>query len=172
VIVQFTSRAWWTTFHGVVLGTGFILALALILLALPQLREDLLTAEGAALRVLWLRRGVWLMVIVAWTTVAVGTWVVDPWFHLHQAGSPLYLLDARPHLTFWTDIVLEWKERLSWTAALVATGAAFMMVYWGDELLWNRRARTSVIALFAVAFTGALISGVIGMLLTKIVPVV
>ncbi len=171
MIVQFTSRAWWTTFHGVVLGTGFILALALMLLALPQLREELLTAEGAALRLLWLRRGVLVMIVVAWAAVAVGTWVVDPWYHLHQTGSPLFLLDARPHMTFWTDIVLEWKERISWTAAVVASGAGYMAVYWGDELLWNRRARTALVALFGIAFAGALVSGVIGMLLTKIVPV-
>ena len=172
MLVHFTYRAWWTTFHGIVLGTGFMLALGLVLLALPQLREELLTSEGATVRLLWLRRGILLLIAVAWAAVAVGTWVIDPWFHQHVPGSPLFLLDARPHMTFWTDLVLEWKERISWTAALVASGAGFMALYWGDELLWNRRARTSLVALFAVAFACAVASGVIGMLLTKIVPVV
>lgn len=172
MIVDFTSRAWWTTFHGVVLGTGLVLALALVLMALPQLREDWLTPEGAALRLLWLRRGVILMVVVAWAAVIIGTWVIDPWYHLHQPGSPLLLLEARPSMNFWTDLVLEWKERISWTAALVATAAAYMLVYLGDEVLWNRRARLTTLGLFAFAFGGAAASAVMGMLLTKIVPVI
>jgi len=171
VIVDFTSRAWWTTFHGVVLGTGFILTLALVLMVLPGLREDYLTPEGARRRLLWLRRGLITMAIVAWLAVIVGTWVIDPWYHLHQPGSPLELLLARPHLTFWTDQVMEWKERISWTAALLATAAAYMTVYYGDELLWNHRARSLMVTMFGGAFGAAVAAGIMGMLLTKVVPV-
>ena len=171
MLVPFTYRGWWITFHGVVLGGLFIVSLALVLMSLPQLRQEVLTPEGATVRLLWLRRGLLLMTVVAWSAVVVGTFVVDPWFHQHVAGSPLTLLEARPSLTFWTDIVLEWKERISWTAAIVASGGAYLATYYGDDLVWDRRARLLIVAVFAVAFAAALAAGAMGLLLTKIAPV-
>jgi len=171
VIVDFTYRGWWTTIHGVVLGGLFMLTLVLVLWELVQLRDEELTAAGAAARLRWLRRLLIATAVVSLVTVAVGTWVVDPWYHQHIAGSPLELLDARPRLTFWTDIVLEWKERISWTAALSACTAAFITVYFGDELLWHRRARRLMTAFFLASFAAALAAGVMGMLLTKVAPV-
>ena len=105
------------------------------------------------------------------TTAIVGTWVIDPWFHQHVVNSPLELLEARPKLTFWTDIVMEWKERISWTAALSACVAAYITIYYGDELLWHRRVRRLMVAFFLVSFGAALAAGAMGMLLTKIAPV-
>ena len=92
---------------------------------LPQAREGLLTPEAAAARLLWVRRGALFVTLIAWTTVVVGTFVVDPWFHQHVASSPLTLLEARPALAFWSDLVMEWKERISWTAALTASAGGF-----------------------------------------------
>jgi hypothetical protein len=171
VIVDFSYRGWWTTVHGVVLGGLFMLALVVVLWQLVQLRDEDLTAEGAAARLRWLRRALVFTAVISITTAVVGTWVVDPWFHQHVAGSPLLLLDARPKLTFWTDVVLEWKERVSWTAALCACAAAYITVYYGDELLWHSRVRRLMLAFFGVALGGALAAGAMGMLLTKIVPV-
>ena len=171
MIVEFTYRGWWTTFHGVVLGGLFTLALVIVLWELVQLREEDITDDGAAARLRLLRRALILTALVAWATVVVGTWVVDPWFHLHQATSPLELLEARPRLAFWQDLVMEWKERISWTSALAASAAAFMGAYYGDELRWNRRVRIGVVSLFVFALGAALAAGAMGMLLTKIAPV-
>ena len=171
MIVPFTYRGWWTTAHGVVLGGLFILSLALMVVFLPQTREELLTPEAAALRLLWIRRGALFVTIIAWTTVVVGTFVVDPWFHQHVAGSPLTLLEARPALTFWTDLVMEWKERIAWTAALTASAGGFLVKYYGGQLAWDRRARLLVEAVFVLALCAALAGGAMGLLLTKVTPV-
>jgi hypothetical protein len=172
MVVDLTSRAWWTTVHGVVLGGLLILSLGLVVLALSQLREESFTEEGLRRTLARLRLGMLGIVVVAWLAVILGTFVVDPWFHAHVPGSPLTILEARPHLVFWTDLVMEWKERISWISALVASVAAYLTWYYGDQLAWDRAARRLVVGAVSFAFVAAAAGGVMGLLLSKVTPVV
>jgi hypothetical protein len=62
---------------------------------------------------------------------------------------------------------MEWKEHVAWIAPMLATVAAFIVIYYRSDLLRNRTARLVAIALFSTAFVIAAIAGILGGLITK-----
>jgi hypothetical protein len=66
---------------------------------------------------------------------------------------------------------MEWKEHIAWIAPMLATAAAFMVLYYGRNLVADRRLRTIVLVLFIGAFATAAIAGLFGALITKAAPV-
>jgi hypothetical protein len=62
---------------------------------------------------------------------------------------------------------MEWKEHIAWIAPLLATAAAFIVLYYRADLIRNRTARLLAIWLFVAAFAIAAIAGILGALITK-----
>jgi hypothetical protein len=62
---------------------------------------------------------------------------------------------------------MEWKEHVAWIAPMLATVAAFIVIYYRSDLLRNRTARLLAITLFSAAFVIAAIAGILGGLITK-----
>ena len=62
---------------------------------------------------------------------------------------------------------MEWKEHIAWIAPLLATVAAFIVLYYRTDLARNRVARRLAIGLFITAFAIAAIAGALGALITK-----
>jgi hypothetical protein len=191
--MEFSSRETWTVIHGLVLGTLFLLAFAGGLAGLWSLRPGLMTTEGIKERMGRLYVGAWVMTAAAWGAVITGTWIVYPWYRIKLApvGDNAYAGCADAILPnascsprdflksnvsgdteMWHIFGMEWKEHVSWAAPILATAAAFLIVYYGPRLIARPWLRAAVIVMFVAAFAAALVGGAFGAFLNKIAPIV
>ncbi|HZA89226.1 MAG TPA: hypothetical protein VE401_03255 [Solirubrobacterales bacterium] len=165
--MELSTREFWALIHGLILGGLFLVAFAGGLAGLYSFRTELVTAEGVRERVRRLTIGFSTMAIVAWLTVVTGTWIVYPWYREDVPTSPRSELLANPDTENWHEFGMEWKEHVAWIAPMLATVAAFIVLYYRTDLLRNRTARLIAITLFVAAFTIAAVAGIFGALITK-----
>jgi hypothetical protein len=191
--MELNSRELWTVIHGLVLGTLFLLAFAGGMAGLWSLRPGLLTTAGIKERMTRLYVGVWVMAAAAWGAVITGTWIVYPWYrvNLSTVGEDAYAgcVDAiLPSATCsprdflksdvsgataeWHAFGMEWKEHVTWIAPILATAAAFLVVYYGPRLIARPWLRTAVIVMFVGAFAAAVVGGAFGAFLNKVAPII
>ncbi len=191
--MELSTRETWTVIHGLVLGTLFLLAFAGGLAGLWSLRPGLITAAGIKERMKRLYWGTWIMAVTAWLTVITGTWIVYPWYRvkLSPVGDNLYAgcegaivpgpsCSPRDFLKSnvsgataeWHGLGMEWKEHIGWAAPILATAAAFLIVYYGPRLIARPWLRAAVITLFVAAFAAAVVAGAFGAFLNKVAPVI
>jgi hypothetical protein len=170
--MSFTTREWWGLIHGMGLGALFLLSFAGGLAGLYSLRPALVTRAGVVERMRRLRIGVVLMAVVAWLTVITGTWVVYPWYREMNPGSPRSRLLADPKTEDWHQFGMEWKEHIAWISPILATAVAFIVVYYGTNLIRHDRVRRTAMTLFVMAFLFAAVAGAFGAFITKVAPVV
>jgi len=188
--MELTNREFWGLVHGMVLGAFFLLAFGGGLAELYGLRTRWNTDEGIVSRVRRLTVGYWVMAIAAWATVITGTWIVYPWYREKLAGDDLagcagleipspdkcsprdfLLSNVSGDTESWHEFGMEWKEHIAWIAPMLATAAAFLVLYYGADLVRNRMLRRLTIVLFVGAFAVAAIAGLFGALITKAAPV-
>lgn len=179
-----TEREFWAVIHGLILGSLFLLAFTGGLVGLWSLRAQLITAEGIRERVPRLRIWTAAMAVVAWLTVFTGTWIVYPWYRAAppdtidrtvQSGPleafPRYWLLASENTAQWHKFAMEWKEHVAWFAPILATVVAFVVVYYGAQLIRRPEWRWPLIILFTLAFVAAAVAGLFGAFITKAAPV-
>ena len=169
--MDLTNREFWALVHGVLLGGAFLLAVTGGLAGFYSLRPELLTAQGARERVRRLEWGTVAMAILTWLTVIVGTWIVYPWYREDTPDSPRSFLLENPDTADWHEFAMEWKEHIAWISPMLATAAAFMVLYYRDDLIRNTLAKRIAMGLFIAAFVVAVIAGLLGALITKKAPV-
>ena len=187
--MRLTNRETWTLIHGMIIGSAFLLAFAGGLAGLWSLRGELVTAAGIRERLFRLKVGVTSMAILAWATVLTGTWIVYPWYREKLAGdegagcvgqqtpgsecSPrdFLLSNSAGNTEDWHKFGMEWKEHIAWISPMLATAAALIVLYYGTDLVKNRKLRTLTLVLFVAAFAVAAIAGLFGALITKAAPV-
>jgi hypothetical protein len=176
--MQLTDREFWAVIHGLILGTLFLLAFSGGLAGLFSLKQAYLTSEGVQERTPRLLVGGWVMAIVAWLTVITGTWIVYPWYRApvpegvtNLADYPRNLLLANPNLSAWHTFGMEWKEHIAWIAPMLATSVAFVILYYGVQLVRRQELRWPLILFFTLAFGAAGIAGMFGAFITKAAPV-
>ena len=169
--MHLTDREWWGLIHGMDFGALFLLAFAGGLAGLYSLRTGLVTPHGVVERVRRLKIGVVAMAVAAWGTVLTGTWVVYPWYRDTATTSPRSTLLADPDTADWHHFGMEWKEHIAWLSPILATTVAFIVVYYGTNLIRHDRVRKTAIALFVLAFGFAAVAGTLGALITKVAPV-
>jgi hypothetical protein len=153
------------------LGAVFLLAFAGGLAELYSLRAGQITPAGVVNRMRRLRIGVMLMALAAWGTVITGTWVVYPWYRAPDKSSPRSILLANEDTKGWHEFAMEWKEHIAWLSPILATVVAFIVVYYGTNLIRHDRVRKTAITLFVLAFAFAAVAGTLGALITKVAPV-
>ncbi|HKZ29834.1 MAG TPA: hypothetical protein VJ482_09370 [Acidimicrobiia bacterium] len=191
--MELTSREGWTVVHGLVLGTVFLLTFGGGLAGLWSLRPGFITARGIKERMTRLYIGTSTMAVVAWLTVISGTWIVYPWYRAGLAGagddpyagctglalpsdtcSPRDFLKSNVSGTTetWHNFGMEWKEHIGWAAPILATAAAFLVIYYGPRLIARPWLRAAVIVMFVGAFAAAVVGGVFGAFLNKVAPIV
>ena len=186
--MHLTNRETWTLIHGMIFGALFLLAYAGGMAGLWSLRPQLVTPEGIRERAHRLVIGTTVMAIAAWATVITGTWIVYPWYREKLAGDDFagcqglqaptancspkdFLLSGQGGDTAnWHDFGMEWKEHLAWFAPILATVAAFLVVYYRTDLATNNRMRKLVIVILTLSFVTAGIAGLFGALITKAAP--
>ncbi len=169
--MSFTNREWWALIHGMVLGALFLLAFAGGLAGLYSLRPELVTSAGVVERMRRLKIGVVAMAVIAWLTVITGTWIVYPWYREETPGSAKSRLLARSSTADWHNFAMEWKEHIAWISPILATTVAFIVLYYGTNLIRHDRVRRTAILLFVLAFVFAGIAGALGAFITKVAPV-
>lgn len=169
--MELTNRETFTLLHGIIIGTLFLLAFAGGLAGLWSLRTELVTSAGITERIRRLTIGTTGMALLAWATVATGTWIVYPWYRDKSPDSAKSRLLADPSTADWHEFGMEWKEHIAWMSPMLATAAAFLVLYYRGGLARNRTARTITLVLFVGAFATAAIAGVFGALITKAAPV-
>jgi hypothetical protein len=169
--MHFTDREWWTLIHGMVFGAVFLLAFAGGLAELFSLRPGQLTARGVRERMVRLRIGTVAMAIAAWGTVITGTWIVYPWYRDPAPDSPKSTLLADPNTADWHEFGMEWKEHIAWLSPILATTVAFIVVYYGTNLIRRDRVRRTAMTLLVLSFVLAAVAGAFGAFITKAAPV-
>ena len=169
--MDLTNREFWALVHGVLLGGAFLLAFTGGLAGFYSLRPELLTAQGVRERIRRLEWGTVAMAILTWLTVIVGTWIVYPWYREDTPDSPRSLLLENPDTADWHEFAMEWKEHIAWISPMLATAAAFIVLYYRDDLIRNTLAKRIAMGLFIAAFVVAVIAGLLGALITKKAPV-
>jgi phosphoglycerol transferase MdoB-like AlkP superfamily enzyme len=165
--MDLSTREFWALIHGLLLGGAFLLAFAGGLAGLYSLKPGLVTEAGLAERTRRLVAGTTAMATIAWVTVITGTWIVYPWYREDVPTSPRSVLLADPGTEDWHDWAFEWKEHIAWLAPLLATAAAFVVLYYRADLIRNQTARKVAMGLFVAAFAIAAIAGILGALVTK-----
>ena len=169
--MDLTTHEFWALIHGVILGGAFLLAFSGGLAGFYSLRPGLVTGEGMHERMRRLKAGTVAMAALVWLTVISGTWIVYPWYREETTDSPKSLLLADPGTEDWHEFAMEWKEHIAWIAPMLATAAAFIVLYYRDDLVKNQTARTIAMGFFIAAFSIAVIAGLLGALITKKAPV-
>ena len=165
--MELTNREFWTLVHGLIIGSAFLLAFAGGLAGLYSLRAEYVTPAGLAERLRRLKIGVSAMAIAAWATVLTGTYIVYPWYREKAPTSARSTLLADPSTADWHTFGMEWKEHIAWISPMLATVAAFLVVYYGASLARNPKLRNITTAVFVAAFAVAAIAGIFGALITK-----
>jgi len=176
--MELTNRETWAALHGMVFGSLFLLAFAGGLAGLWSLRPEWVTISGLRERMLRLKLGVTSMALIAWVTVITGTWIVYPWYRAAPPQGttdftdyPRSLLLATPGKEDWHTFGMEWKEHIAWASPILATAVAFVVLYYGSQLIVDKRLRMLTIGLFVAAFAAAGVAGLLGALITKAAPV-
>ena len=165
--MDLSTREFWALIHGLILGGGFLLAFAGGLAGLYSLKPELVTEAGLAERMRRLVAGTTAMAAIAWVTVITGTWIVYPWYREDVPTSPRSVLLESPDTDGWHEWAFEWKEHVAWLAPMLATAAAFIVLYYRADLIKNQTARKVAMGLFIAAFWVAVIAGTLGALVTK-----
>ena len=191
--MELSNREFWTVVHGLALGTLFLLAFTGGLAGLWSLRPGFLTTTGLKERMTRMYWGTWIMAVTAWLTVISGTWIVYPWYRAQLApvGDDPYagcagafvptstcsprdflLSEVSGNTEAWHRFGMEWKEHISWAAPMLATAAAFVVVYYGPRLVGRPWLRAATIVMFVAAFAAAAVGGAFGAFLNKVAPII
>jgi len=107
------------------------------------------------------------MATIAWVTVITGSWIVYPWYREKSATSPKSWLLADPGTSDWHNFGMEWKEHAAWLVPMLATAAAFVVIYYREDLVRNKTARGLGLTLLTASFLIAAVVGLLGALITK-----
>jgi hypothetical protein len=169
--MDLNTHEFWALVHGILLGGAFLLAFSGGLAGFYSLRPELLTERGITERLRRLRIGTVAMAALTWLTVIVGTWIVYPWYREKTPDSPKSKLLSDPDTKDWHEFAMEWKEHIAWLAPMLATTAAFIVLYYRTDLIRNQLARRIAMGLFIAAFSVAVVAGLLGALITKKAPV-
>jgi hypothetical protein len=169
--MDLSTRELWALIHGLVIGGPFLLAFAGVLVALHGLRSELLTTEGVRERVAQLRLAGGAMALMSWTIVAIGTWVLLPWYQEDSPDSPRAILVSDPGTRQWHEFADVWKTHVAYMSPILATTAAALVVYYGRTLARDRTLRNLVLALFLAAFAVSSLAALIGSLVTRAAPI-
>ena len=171
--MSMTSNEFWTVFHGLVFGSVYLLAFAGGFEALWGLgKSEVMTEAGLKHRLKRLNVGTILMAIISWVTVISGTYIVYPWYRAKAPTSPRSLLLANPEKAQWHTFAMEWKEHVAWFVPILATVVAFVVIYYGKDLIERNELRKIIFIFFILAFAFAAIAGLWGAFINKAAPII
>lgn len=169
----FSDRSLWTMLHGIVLGGGALMALAVALFALYTARRiPRVPAEGTTLA--WLTG---MTAAMLWLTVVVGTFIVFPPYRVTPPAGipdltqfPRALLLSRPDTAWLHAFAMESKEHAPWIASMLVTAVAFVAVRHRATVLNDGSLRTMAMHRLAICFVLVAFAALLGIFVNKIAP--
>lgn len=171
-----TYKNLWTIIHGMSLGGLLLMAIAAILIGLLYQRPGWLTESGIQKNARILNAGMWLIFILTWLTVIIGTYIIYPWYRATPPpGADLvdfprsYLL-AHPKLSGLHNFGMEWKEHVAWLSPILVTAVAYIIIRYRESLAGRPLMIRAVIIVIAVALFSVLSAVVLGALINKAAP--
>ena len=167
--MELSDREIWAIVHGVVVGSLFLLGFSGLFLALWGFRAAGLSPEGIASRAGKRVAGAWGMAAVAWLAVFSGTWMILPWYM--ESGGVAEELLGDPTRSSWHSFGMEWKSHIAWFAPILATAVAICISHFREELAERDSMRHALAWMLAAAFACAGIAGLLGALITRVVPI-
>jgi hypothetical protein len=172
-----TTNEFWTIIHGLSLGGLLLMIIAAILICLLYMNPGWLTESGKQKNLEILKYGVWLIAILTWATVIIGTYIVYPWYRAKPpAGADLAMfprsfLMANPKLSGLHTFGMEWKEHIAWLPPILVTAVTFIVVYYGSRLLDHPKILKALATIIAISVFAIIIAVVLGALINKAAPV-
>ena len=149
----------------------------IVLLGLWCFHTGWLTEIGVKKNLYYLKAVSWFISILSWLTMITGTYIPYPWYRAEPPNGadltqfPMAYLLVHPHLAFWEDYGMEWKEHIGWFVPILTTAVAYILMRYGDRLKEETKIRNALIILLLIAFVLSGISGLLGALVSKIAPV-
>ena len=169
--MSLTSNEFWTILHGLIFGSIYLLAFSGGIEGFLGLGKEISTDIGLKKRLKRLYIGTTTMALISWVTIISGTYLVYPWYRAKIPTSPRSLLLANPDKAAWHTFAMEWKEHVAWFAPILATVVAFLVIYYGKDLVKNEQLRKIIFAIFILAFACAAIAGLWGAFINKAAPI-
>ena len=176
--MEITARSLWTLIHGMGFGALYLLACSGALIELYRFTTSSTAVGKTAREERFLKVYLVTMVVLAWTAVLTGTYVIYPWYRaVPPPGTqdlelfPQRLLMSSPSTAGWHSLGMEWKEHIAWFAPISITMVAFIFFRYGRDLKNHKQLRTGVLAFALASFVSAGIAGFFGAMLDKYAPV-
>lgn len=173
----FTLKEAWSVIHGTVLGGGFLLLFPLVIAGLFLLGRRSINVKMNDTFIRFLFFSALIVTALAWLTDLVGTYLPYPWYRAEPPKDVTNLLKyprsyllSVPHLAVWKK-GMEWKEYLGWVVPILCTPATYLLSVYGTSLKDDPKLKMAVLVLFIIAFITAGVTGLIGILITKLAPV-
>jgi len=173
----FSGRSILTMVHGIVLGGGALVGIAVALFGMVALRP----ADGAEPSAGPQARNLaWLLIataVVLWLTVIAGTYVSFPPYRATPpegltdlSDFPRSLIQSNPDTRWLHSFAMEIKEHMPWIAAMLVTAAAFITARYRTQLFGDASLRRAAAVLLAISL--ALVAGVslLGVFINKVAP--
>jgi hypothetical protein len=176
--MEITLRSFWTLVHGMGFGALYLLACSGALIELYRFTTSSARVGGTAREERFLKIYLIAMVVLAWTAVLTGAYVIYPWYRAalppgtqDLALFPQRLLMSSPSTSGWHSLGMEWKEHIAWFAPISITMAAFVFLKYGRDLRNHKQLRAGVLAFVVASFFSAGVAGFFGAMLDKYAPV-
>jgi len=173
----FTARSLWTMTHGMALGGGAMIGLAVALFSLRAMR----VAGGAdATADRQARHVAWLIVVTAsllWSSVLLGTYVTFPAYRATPPPGitdlsqyPKALIQSNPGTAWLHSFAMETKEHVPWIAAMLATAVASVGLRYRAKLLGDRQLNDMATVLLVICFVLVSFVALLGVFVNKVAP--
>ncbi len=167
----------WTIIHGLTLGGLLLMIISAVLICILYMKPGWLTESGKQKNMRILNYGVWLISILTWLTIIIGTYIVYPWYRANPpqgadiALFPRSFLLADPKLSWLHNFGMEWKEHVAWLPPILVTSVTFIVAYYGNRLLDHPKILKALITAISISVFTIIIAVVLGALINKAAPV-
>jgi hypothetical protein len=176
--MEITAREFWTMVHGMGFGGLYLLACTGAFIELYRLTASSGGSEFSPGRERFLRVYLITMVVLAWSAVITGAYIIYPWYRatpppgtVDLSMFPQRLLMSSPATSDWHSLGMEWKEYVAWLAPVSITMVAFVFIKYGRDLSNHRRLRTAVLSFAVTSFVAAGVAAFFGAMINKHAPV-
>jgi hypothetical protein len=176
--MEITVRGLWTLIHGMGFGALYLLACSGAFIELYRITTSSAPVGETAREERFLKVYLAAMVVLAWTAVLTGAYVIYPWYRAALSPGtqglslfPQRLLMSSPSTAGWHSLGMEWKEHIAWFAPISITMVAFVFFKYGRDLKNHKQLRSGVLAFVLASFVSAGVAGFFGAMLDKYAPV-
>jgi hypothetical protein len=176
--MEITARGLWTLIHGMVFGALYLLACSGALIEIYRFTTSSAPIGETDRQERFLKLYLVAMVVLAWTAVLTGAYVIYPWYRAALPPStndlalfPQRLLMSSRSTAGWHSLGMEWKEHIAWFAPISITMVAFVFFKYGRDLKNHKHLRAGVLVFALASFVSAGVAGFFGAMLDKYAPV-